>query len=592
VSQANPFTPPTGVTFTAAVAQDNWTYDTNSKALLKTGASMTGEHCTVDYKVTDSSTMPTVTSDGWNTDIPTASDAGNYYVWTRVTCSGTPDNYVDAVYQTPAEVAVAKATPTATVTGRSSLTYTGIAQDLVTCSNVTATCTVKYYVAGDPSAAPTTETVWATTAQGTKAGPYYVWYKIVGNDNYIDVVSTSYINVEIDKATLTAKADDKERAYNTANPPFTVTVTGFVNGETATTAAGYVAPTASCSASLDSPVGEHDITVSGGNPGNNYVFTYVNGKLTITAATPSFSIDPTSLTFASADAVNSTKTITVTRDGDGVISASVGTATNISVSVEGNTVTVTRQSADAGSANVTVSVAAGTSYSAPADKVCTVTLEAAPVITAVPTAKTLKYSTSAQDIIEAGTVTNGTMYYKAVTKHVGDSDYQAVAEVTSFTYTDLTDAGWSTSVPQTAGGSDDAGTKYKVYYLVVGDAGYSNIYSTSSMVVGEIEMLKADLTSPGYTGSGTIAAKTGLTAGTDHYLITVSVTNSDIPSGSELQYSLGTAAAAGDSDSWSTTIPQGNAAGTYYVWYRITESANYNQYNHPTPIEVTIGSGS
>ena len=49
----------------------------------------------------------------------------------------------------------------------------------------------------------------------------------------------------ITRANLTATVEDYSRSYGEANPEFVVTVTGFKNGETASTASGYNAPTRS-----------------------------------------------------------------------------------------------------------------------------------------------------------------------------------------------------------------------------------------------------------------------------------------------------------------------------------------------------------
>ena len=86
-------------------------------------------------------------------------------------------------------------------------------------------------------------------------------------------------------------------------------------------------------------------------------------------AAGSLSISPTSMTL---DMNNKTKTITVTRAGDGAISAVSGNTATATVSVSGNTVTVTGKAN--GSATITVSVAAGTNYTAPANKTCAVTV--------------------------------------------------------------------------------------------------------------------------------------------------------------------------------------------------------------------------
>ena len=90
---------------------------------------------------------------------------------------------------------------------------------------------------------------------------------------------------------------------------------------------------------------------------------------TIAKAAGSLSISPTSMTL---DTTTKSKTITVTRSGDGAISASSNNTGAATVSVSGNTVTVTGKAN--GSATITISVAAGTNYTAPANKTCAVTV--------------------------------------------------------------------------------------------------------------------------------------------------------------------------------------------------------------------------
>ena len=89
----------------------------------------------------------------------------------------------------------------------------------------------------------------------------------------------------------------------------------------------------------------------------------------IAKAAGSLSISPTSMTL---DTTTKSKTIAVTRSGDGTISAVSSNTAAATVSVSGNTVTVTGKAN--GSATITISVAAGTNYTAPANKTCAVTV--------------------------------------------------------------------------------------------------------------------------------------------------------------------------------------------------------------------------
>ncbi|MBU3557621.1 hypothetical protein ICN18_08260, partial [Polynucleobacter sp. Ross1-W9] len=89
----------------------------------------------------------------------------------------------------------------------------------------------------------------------------------------------------INKAHLTVTADDQSRVYGSANPTFTQTITGFVNGENSTTAAIAGSALGSNAANATTNVGNYSIA---GNTGNlaaaNYDFLAANGTLTITKA--------------------------------------------------------------------------------------------------------------------------------------------------------------------------------------------------------------------------------------------------------------------------------------------------------------------
>lgn len=94
-------------------------------------------------------------------------------------------------------------------------------------------------------------------------------------------------NLTINKAVLTVTADDKTRTYGDANPAFTTTVSGFVNGETAATAGVTGSGSASTTATTTTNPGTAVITAGAGSlAASNYSFTNLaNGTLTIKAAT-------------------------------------------------------------------------------------------------------------------------------------------------------------------------------------------------------------------------------------------------------------------------------------------------------------------
>ena len=109
-------------------------------------------------------------------------------------------------------------------------------------------------------------------------------------------------------------------------------------------------------------------------PGANYKWNdgTTNAKTvawTIGKAAGSLSLNKSSI---SLNVSKMSDTITVTRAGDGAISAVSNAPGVTSVSVSGNVVTVTGKAK--GSATITVKVAAGTNYSAPSNKTCSVSV--------------------------------------------------------------------------------------------------------------------------------------------------------------------------------------------------------------------------
>ena len=106
------------------------------------------------------------------------------------------------------------------------------------------------------------------------AGTYTVYYKVVGNGNYIDVEEQT-ISVTIDKASLTITADDKEVEQYSLLPSLTYTVNGLLPYDSFVTP-----PKCSVSISDTNTIGEYEITVDKVE-NTNYIITYVNGKLII-----------------------------------------------------------------------------------------------------------------------------------------------------------------------------------------------------------------------------------------------------------------------------------------------------------------------
>ena len=131
----------------------------------------------------------------------------------------------------------------------------------------------------DQSGTATLRGTPAISCSATKTSPVGT-YDIVIAKGSVENEDVTYVNgtLTITKAELTVKADDATRFEGEENPVFTLTYSGWKNGETE--AVLTKKPVATTTANLESKPGEYAITVSGGEA-TNYSFKYVEGKLTV-----------------------------------------------------------------------------------------------------------------------------------------------------------------------------------------------------------------------------------------------------------------------------------------------------------------------
>lgn len=117
------------------------------------------------------------------------------------------------------------------------------------------------------------------------AGKVIIRASYSGTTNYVE--SYKEIVLTIEKAILSAKAENVSRVYRTENPDFTISYSGFVNSDTA--ADIDVEPRAKTIATIDSNVGEYYIVLYGGWD-DNYIIQsgiFSLGVLTIIERIPS-----------------------------------------------------------------------------------------------------------------------------------------------------------------------------------------------------------------------------------------------------------------------------------------------------------------
>ena len=121
------------------------------------------------------------------------------------------------------------------------------------------------------------------------------------------ISSTNAVLAPIDgadcrKTILTVTPDAKSRTYGDSVPSYTFDVAGFINGESAGTAAGYVAPICSSAYSSTTAVSASPLTITcSGGSADNYTFdTSASAQLTVSAKVLTVTPDAKSLTYGDA----------------------------------------------------------------------------------------------------------------------------------------------------------------------------------------------------------------------------------------------------------------------------------------------------
>jgi VCBS repeat-containing protein len=155
-------------------------------------------------------------------------------------------------------------------------------------TNPTLTATITGFVNGEnPSVLSGSPSLTTTATTNSPVGPYTIdaTNGTLSSANY----AFSFTNgvLTINPATLNVKADNQIRFYGAANPLFTATYTGFVNGETLGTSGITGSPSLTTTATSASPAGNYPITAAHGTlSSGNYVFTFTDGTLTVVLVQP------------------------------------------------------------------------------------------------------------------------------------------------------------------------------------------------------------------------------------------------------------------------------------------------------------------
>ncbi len=144
------------------------------------------------------------------------------------------------------------------------------------------------FVNGDATSSLTTQPTISTTAtSASPAGTYPITATGAVDPNYTFTYQAG--TMTIGKAPLTVTADNKSMPLGGPLPTLTVSYTGFVNGDNASSLTTQ--PTATTTATAASPAGTYPISPHGGSS-SNYTFTYVNGTLAVAQAVLTITANP------------------------------------------------------------------------------------------------------------------------------------------------------------------------------------------------------------------------------------------------------------------------------------------------------------
>ncbi len=258
---------------------------------------------------------------------------------TTVTSSNNPRVYGQAVTFTATVSAVGPGMPTGTVTF-----YDGAANlATVALSGGTANYTTSTFLAGN---------------HGISAD-----YN--GATFFVTSVSST-LSQNITPATLTVTADDVSKVYGQANPSFTDTIAGYVNGDNASVVSG--SPSLTSTATAASGVGTYTITAAQGSlSAANYTFAFSNGTLTVTPATLTVTADDVSKVYGQANP-SFTDTIAgyVNGDNASVVSGSPSLTSTATAASGVGTYTITAAQGSLSAANYTIAFSNGTLTVTPA----------------------------------------------------------------------------------------------------------------------------------------------------------------------------------------------------------------------------------
>lgn len=480
---------------TITLSQSNYTYDGNACQPTVTVEDDNVTIASSEYTVSYSDNINVGTATVTITD----NTGGNY------TVNGT-ENFT-----------ISKVTPTVIAPTAKTLTYTGSAQALINAGN-TDWGTLQYSL---------DDTNYSTNIpDGTNAGTYTVYYKVVGNSNINDVAAQT-VSVTIDKAAPTYIAPTAKSGL-----VYSGSAQDLLNaGSTSHGTIQYSADGSTWSTSIPQGTNADDYIpqwkLVGDSNHSDVTATTIN--VSIAKVTPTV-VSPTVKTLIYSGSAQELLNTGSTNFGTMQYSEDeTNWSTTIPSKTNAGSYTIYYRVLGDSNINTTSSASVNTSIA-----------KANPTYTA-PIAKTLTYNGNAQELLNAGTSSDGTISYSSDNEN------------------------WSSSIPQ----GTDVGS-YTVYWKLMGDNNHNDVASTTINV--SIAKVTPTVVAP--------TAKTGLVyTGSAQQLVDAGSTD-----WGTLQYSL-------DDETYSTGVPSGTNAGDYTVFYKVVGDSNVNDVDIQS-VSCSIGKGN
>jgi fibronectin-binding autotransporter adhesin len=144
-----------------------------------------------------------------------------------------------------------------------------------------------------------------------------------GNTNYLAATPVNQ-SFTVTPAVLTVTANNTNRIYGAANPIFTASYSGFVNGDNSSVLSGVPAFNTAATTTSTVAGSPYSITVTNGTLGaTNYSFSFVSGQLTVTPASSALAVSTSANPSPTGSNVTFTATVTAVSPGSGTATGTI-----------------------------------------------------------------------------------------------------------------------------------------------------------------------------------------------------------------------------------------------------------------------------